>query len=177
MENCQPPDEPDRYKAVYNKDNWQDIIWDDTPYTPSLSNNGNPRKCENVYTQNGRCWYKHYEKSIISQPNTLTYPRAVVIKLLNTIVADRAMRSPWWTVQKASVTKLHFHRVSVDRYILYSGYFQIRRLMIDPLHRRGGHVYLIWVRWYRVSWNDPGISTRSQEEKKKILHKQLTDQV
>lgn len=114
---------------------------------------------------------------ITYQPNTLTYPRAVVIKLLNTIVADRAMRSPWWTVQKASVTKLHFHRVSVDRYILYSGYFQIRRLMIDPLHRRGGHVYLIWVRWYRVSWNDPGISTRSQEEKKKILHKQLTDQV
>jgi hypothetical protein len=54
------------------------------------------------------------------QSNTLTNPRAMMIKLLNTVITNRAMRSTWWTIEQASITKLHFHCMAIDYHILHS---------------------------------------------------------
>lgn len=57
---------------------------------------------------------KHEEVSVISPANAVVDPWAVVIKDLDTVVADTAVTAPGRSVELASHTPLHTNRDSID---------------------------------------------------------------
>lgn len=117
---------------------------------------------------------KKYIVSNTYKSNALTNPGTVMIKSLNTIVADRTMRGTRRPVQQTCITVLDFNCVSIHDYILCSWKFQMRSSTVDPLHGRGMFIKC-FVRFRRccVSWDNSRISTRCQKEKNYILHEIL----
>ena len=57
-------------------------------------------------------------KFLTYKSNALTNPWAVVVKLVDTVVADGAVRGSWWAVPQTGLAKLHLHCEAIHNDIL-----------------------------------------------------------
>lgn len=72
-----------------------------------MLNDINKRKCKNVYHMSSQGNKKHEKMPIVSTPDAIIYPRAVMVKSVYTTVASTAMRTPRWPVELAGCTPFH----------------------------------------------------------------------
>jgi len=70
---------------------------------------------------NGQGYQEHEKVSVVTTSDAVVDPRAVMVKDLDTVVADGAMRAPWWSVELARDTPLHPNGDAIDLYVLVEG--------------------------------------------------------
>lgn len=107
--------------------------------------------------------------------NALTNPRAMVIKFLNAIVANRAMGATRRTVEHTRVTVFHPHSNTVDY-----NFFRSRKLeawcLSSPMlgwHRRLVTNFIFWGMW--IPWNYTRVPGGSKEKQHQYLWEQPRD--
>lgn len=122
MEDAEPANEPDADKAVDYEHDHNRIFRQTIPQTPVLTNYIEQRKREHEDTQDRGRRDEQDEEPIVANSDTLPDPRAVVIKPLYAIIANRAMRSSQRPVEHASLAVFDFYRVPVDQHIFDSRY-------------------------------------------------------
>lgn len=94
--------------------------------------------------------------------NALANPWAVVVKLVDTVVADGAVRGSWWTVPQAGLTKLHLHHEAINDDVLGSTEPHPRGSPATPVHRWcvGAQKLISFWRCSCVPWHDSWVSSR-----------------
>jgi hypothetical protein len=82
----------------------------------------------------------------------LANPRAVVVKLLDAVIADGAMRGSWQAVPQAGLAKLHLHREAIHNGILGP---HPRSSSAAPVHRWrvGSEKFISFRRRSCVPWH------------------------
>lgn len=106
------------------------------------------------------------------ESNALANPWAVVIKLLDAVVADGAVRGSWRAVPEAGLAKLELHCEAIHDDILGPAKPHPRGAPDAPLHRwRGGEVPFISFRRRGscVSWHYSWVSGRCHEQEEQVL--------
>jgi len=106
-----------------------------------MMENMNETEDENTDHVDGERDEKHEEVSVVSSPNTVVDPRAVVVKDLNTVVTDTAVAAPGRSVELTCHTPLHPNRDSIDLNISVEGSSEI----IVSILIRTGPRYHSWV--------------------------------
>ena len=90
-----------------------------------------------------------------------------MIKALDTVVADGAVRAPRRPVELARFTVLDLHSDPIDNNFFNARHPKRRRLAIN------GYLPRLWFRRMGVGGNDAWISARGQEEEAQILDKEI----
>jgi hypothetical protein len=104
--------------------------------------------------------------------NALANPWAVVIKLLDAVVADGAVWWSWRAVPEAGLAKLQLHCEAIHDDVLCPTKPHPRGAPHTPLHRwRGGEVSFISFRRRSscVSWHYSRVSGRCHEQEEQVL--------
>jgi hypothetical protein len=98
--------------------------------------------------------------SVTYKSNALADPWAVVVKLVDAVVADGAVRGSWRTVPQAGLAELHLHREAVDDDVLGPAEPHPRGSPAAPVHRRRvAAEELVGFRGRpRVPWHDSWVS-------------------
>ena len=110
---------------------------------------------------------KYYLRSHIPyQSDALTNPRAVVVELLHTVIAYRAVRATRWPIKHASVTVLDLHSYPVDDNV-FNTWQAPRWSLVSPCVRTPFEVFWLWR--VSIAWHYTWVSSRGQNKKNQIL--------
>jgi hypothetical protein len=96
----------------------------------------------------------------------------MVVKLVDTVVADGAVRGSWWTVPQAGLAKLHLHREAINDDVLGPTEPHPWGSPTAPVHRRsvGAKKLVSFRRRSRVPWHDSWVSGGCHGQEDKVLH-------
>lgn len=82
--------------------------------------------CEDEGRQEGEGEDEGVEVAVVALPHAVAHPGAVVIKPLDAVVADAAVRGAWGTEHFAGVAVLELHHVLVDDHFHRAGRQAVR---------------------------------------------------